>query len=69
VRHPMYGGVLLLVLAWALASSPVALAPGSAGVVFLGVKVRREEELLREEFADYDDYARDVPKRFVPYVV
>ena len=68
VRHPMYGGVLLLTLAWGLASSPAVFVPWSAGAAFLGVKVRREEELLRQQFPDYEHYEQDVPKRLIPFV-
>ena len=48
VRHPIYGGVLLLGLAWALVSSPVALLPWAAAGAFLDAKRRREEASLME---------------------
>ena len=35
VRHPIYGGVLLLALAWSLVSSPLALVPWAVAGVFL----------------------------------
>jgi protein-S-isoprenylcysteine O-methyltransferase Ste14 len=68
VRHPMYGGVLLLVLALALVSSPLALLPWALAGLFLETKRRREEAWLIEQHLDYDDYRRRVPRRFVPYV-
>ncbi|HZH91633.1 MAG TPA: isoprenylcysteine carboxylmethyltransferase family protein [Pyrinomonadaceae bacterium] len=64
VRHPIYTGMLGLLLATGLAASrPVGLLAGL--IVFWAgtlVRVRSEERLLRAAFgADYDDYARRVP--------
>ena len=50
VRHPVYGGVLLLGLGWALWSSPIALvALGCLATLFEG-KRRREETWLVEAY-------------------
>ena len=68
VRHPMYGGVLLLTLAWSLASSPLALAPWTAAAVFLDAKRRREEAWLVEAHPDYQEYRESVRHSFVPFV-
>jgi protein-S-isoprenylcysteine O-methyltransferase Ste14 len=68
VRHPMYGGVLLLALAWSLASSPLALAPWTAAAVFLDAKRRREEAWLVEAHPDYEEYQASVRNSFVPFV-
>jgi len=68
VRHPMYGGVSLLLLAWALVSSPAACPVWVAATVFFDAKRRREEEWLLAQHADYDAYRRDVTKRFIPFV-
>ena len=68
VRHPMYGGVLLLALAWSLVSSPAALAPWTAAVVFLDAKRRREEAWLVEAHPEYEEYRASVPSSFVPLV-
>lgn len=68
VRHPIYGGLLLATLGWALATSPVALVPAVVlGLVFLG-KSSREEAWLAERYDGYVDYRARVPKRFVPFV-
>lgn len=67
-RHPMYGGALLLVLAFALASSPVALAPTAAAAAFLDAKRRVEEAWLLERHPEYESYRRRVRWRFLPYV-
>jgi protein-S-isoprenylcysteine O-methyltransferase Ste14 len=68
VRHPMYGGVLLLALAWSLASSPVALAPTAVASVFLDAKRRLEESWLSEEQPEYEAYRQEVPHSLVPFV-
>jgi protein-S-isoprenylcysteine O-methyltransferase Ste14 len=64
----MYGGALLIVLGWALLSSPVVLLPLGLAAVFLDAKRRREEAWLVEENPDYLDYRRDVPRQFIPWV-
>jgi len=68
VRHPMYGGVLLMALAWALAASPWALIPWVLACVFLDLKRRREEAWLCEHAAGYGDYLSEVRRQFIPYV-
>jgi protein-S-isoprenylcysteine O-methyltransferase Ste14 len=68
VRHPMYGGVLLIALGWALVSSPLALAPWTAAAVFLDAKRRREEAWLIEAHPDYEEYQASVRHSFVPFV-
>jgi len=68
VRHPMYGGVLLLALAWSLASSPLALAPWTVAAVFLDAKRRREEAWLVEACPEYEEYRASVRDSFVPFV-
>jgi protein-S-isoprenylcysteine O-methyltransferase Ste14 len=67
-RHPMYGGALLGLLAWALVSSPLALAPLAAAGGFLEAKSRREEAWLVEQHPGYAAYRQRVRRRFVPYV-
>lgn len=68
VRHPMYGGVLLLTLAWSLASSPLALAPWVTAVVFLDAKRRREEAWLAEKHPEYAEYSANVRHSLLPFV-
>jgi protein-S-isoprenylcysteine O-methyltransferase Ste14 len=68
VRHPLYVSVMAFSLAWALLwASHAALAAAVASAIFLDLKARHEERLLREKFPDYDAYARRV-KRFLPGV-
>jgi len=68
VRHPMYGGVLLLALGWSLASSPLALAPWTVAAVFLDAKRRREEAWLVEAHPEYEEYRASVRHSFAPFV-
>ena len=68
VRHPIYGGVILMAFGWSLLSSPWALLPAAALATLLGMKARLEERWLSERYSDYPEYARRVPHRFVPHV-
>lgn len=70
VRHPIYGGiVLLLVGAALLRSSLVALIVGIVGAAFFWMKARFEEERLVERYAGYAAYRAHVRKRLIPWVV
>ena len=69
VRHPIYGGVVLGLLAVSLLTRPLALVPSLCGIVFLTLKARHEERLLREAVPGYDAYCRRVRRRFIPFVL
>ena len=64
-RHPIYGGVLLVAFGWALARSPVALAPAAALWPLLQLKSLREEAWLEELHPGYRSYRERVPRRFL----
>ena len=68
VRHPMYGGVLLLAFAWSLVSSPLALVPWIVAVGFVDAKGRREETWLLELHPGYEEYRTRVRRRFFPFI-
>ena len=70
VRHPMYGGVILMAGAIAVFDlNPAALALTAVLVaVFLG-KSRYEETLLAEAFLGYADYRTRVARRFIPWIL
>lgn len=68
VRHPIYGGSMLVALGWSLMSSPLALLPTGLLAVLFELKSRHEESMLRARFPDYDAYRRRVRWRFVPGV-
>jgi len=67
-RHPMYGGGVLLGLAWSLATSYLGLVPTALLCVLVETKSRREELWLVEHHPGYEDYRRRVRRRFIPYV-
>ena len=68
VRHPIYTGMLGMIMAAGLAWSHwigflIALTLFSIGTA---IRVRSEEKLLREQFGSaYEEYAREVPA-FIP---
>lgn len=65
-RHPIYTGVMALVLgAGARSGNPWALGAAVALVGWFMAKARWEEDRLRARYPDYDDYAARTP-RFVP---
>jgi protein-S-isoprenylcysteine O-methyltransferase Ste14 len=66
VRHPIYGGVILVAFAWSFLMSPWALIPTAALPILFTLKARVEEDWLTERFPEYPDYARRVRYRFVP---
>ena len=68
VRHPIYGGLILITLGWSLASSPLALAGTVALTFVLEGKSRLEESMLAQRFPEYDAYMQRVRWRFVPLV-
>jgi protein-S-isoprenylcysteine O-methyltransferase Ste14 len=68
VRHPMYGGGVLLGLGWALyVYGWLTLAYVIALFVFLDVKSRREEKWLAERFPKYSAYQQRV-RKLIPFV-
>jgi len=66
VRHPIYGGIVLLAFGWSCLTSPLALVPAAVLAVFLDRKARREETWLVERYPDYPTYRDRVHWRFVP---
>ncbi len=66
VRHPIYTGVLLIVVGLTLRSgSVVTLAVAVVTVVFFDRKARWEEAQLSDRYDGYTEYAARTP-RFVP---
>ena len=69
VRHPMYGGTLLLIAGvplllgswWGLAFAPVI-------VLLLAVRAVKEERTLMAELPGYTDYAARVRYRLIPMI-
>jgi 2-amino-4-hydroxy-6-hydroxymethyldihydropteridine diphosphokinase len=70
VRHPMYGGILLVVLGSSvLGASIAALGAGIVLGMLFFFKARHEERLLRVAYPDYPAYAGMVTKRLIPGVI
>ncbi|MBQ4464514.1 MAG: isoprenylcysteine carboxylmethyltransferase family protein, partial [Oscillospiraceae bacterium] len=69
VRHPMYAATLLMFL-----SMPLVLGSVISLIVFLvypaviAVRIRNEEQVLREGLAGYADYQKRVKYRLVPFI-
>jgi protein-S-isoprenylcysteine O-methyltransferase Ste14 len=64
VRHPIYTGMLGMLMATGLAVSHWAAILAALVIFFAGtiIRVRSEEKLLREAFGEqFDNYARRVP--------
>ena len=67
VRHPIYTGVLAVVVGITLRSaSLVHVALAVLTVLFFDRKAAWEEQRLRETYPDYDAYAAQTPK-FIPF--
>jgi 2-amino-4-hydroxy-6-hydroxymethyldihydropteridine diphosphokinase len=70
VRHPMYGGVVLLFLGVSFALRSGTAAVLSAGLLgFFFLKSSYEERGLRVAYPLYSGYRRRVKKRFLPFLV
>ena len=66
VRHPIYTGVLMIVVGLTIRSgSYITLAVAVATIVFFDRKAAWEEARLRERYDGYAGYAERTP-RFVP---
>jgi protein-S-isoprenylcysteine O-methyltransferase Ste14 len=69
VRHPMYSGALLLILAMPIAlGSWWALLVPAVSTPLLIVRILDEERALGAELAGYKDYLVAVPYRLIPRV-
>jgi len=68
VRHPIYSGVLVSTLGYAVATgSPARIALAGALAYFFTRKIQVEEDFLEEKFGDdYADYRQNVPFKLFP---
>ncbi len=68
VRHPIYSGVILLVLAIAVFQLSLShLAAAIVFLVFFDAKARQEEAWLIEKYTDYEAYRQQV-KKLIPWI-
>jgi protein-S-isoprenylcysteine O-methyltransferase Ste14 len=66
IRHPMYLGILILFLCLGPAlNSWYTLIPSLAIDILFIVRTAKEDKMLREELAGYEDYARRVRYRLI----
>jgi protein-S-isoprenylcysteine O-methyltransferase Ste14 len=66
VRHPLYAGLLALVLGRTVSSgSWTKAALGAALFALILGKARWEEQMLRQRYPEYAEYAARTP-RFIP---
>lgn len=69
-RHPIYGGLILLLAGTALALDSVAGLMATLPLVpFFLFKAAYEERHLRLQYAGYLDYRRRVGRRLIPYLI
>ncbi len=69
VRHPMYGGGILVALGWsALFATVVGFALTLVLALFAELKSRREEAWLEERYAGYAAYRAATPRRLLPFL-
>jgi protein-S-isoprenylcysteine O-methyltransferase Ste14 len=66
VRHPIYGGLILMALGASLAESPLGLIPAALLTMVVDLKARLEEAWLVERQPGYTAYRERTPRRFVP---
>jgi 2-amino-4-hydroxy-6-hydroxymethyldihydropteridine diphosphokinase len=70
VRHPIYGGISLMLFGLSLAFSSTLGAVLSVGLFgFFWAKSSYEERLLRIAYQEYSDYRRRVDKRMIPFLI
>jgi protein-S-isoprenylcysteine O-methyltransferase Ste14 len=68
VRHPIYGGLVILALGWGLVTASVAAIIGAAVLlVFFRLKSGLEEVWLSQRYPDYAAY-RTRTRRMLPFL-
>lgn len=68
VRHPIYCGVILTAIGWALfIQGWLTLGYAAVLILFFDIKSRREEIWLVQRFPDYAEYRKRV-RKLIPFV-
>jgi protein-S-isoprenylcysteine O-methyltransferase Ste14 len=69
VRHPMYlGAILMFIGTPMLLGSLYGVLVGCALTVLLMARIRGEEAMLNRDLAGYQEYARHVRYRLIPFI-
>jgi protein-S-isoprenylcysteine O-methyltransferase Ste14 len=69
VRHPLYAGVLLMILTTPIAlGSWWGLIPAAVAVLGLLIRIRSEEEMLVKGMDGYEDYRSRVRYKLIPKI-
>ncbi len=69
VRHPHYLAVSLLMISLPFGlGTLLALIPATASVILLMIRIKLEEELLKQELNGYSEYVEKVRYRLVPKI-
>ncbi len=69
IRHPMYTGMLLMILFAPLAlGSYCAVIPTLLFIPWTVIRIKNEEELLLENLPGYQDYCAKISYRLIPWV-
>ena len=68
VRHPLYSGLILAALSWAIWQQSLFHLVGAAILLaFLNAKASREEAWLSQKYPDYPNYQNRV-KKLIPWL-
>lgn len=69
VRHPMYGGGILILAGWSIFwSTWLGLFFSLLTIALFNAKASREETLMMEKYPAYKDYKSRVTKKLIPYL-
>jgi len=69
VRHPMYAGAVLLMVGMPLwLESYAAAALTAVPIAMVVVRILIEERFLKRELKGYEDYAKRVRRRLIPFI-
>ncbi len=68
VRHPIYSGAILMALGWAgWVHGWLTIGYAIVLFVFFDIKVRREEQWLKDKFSGYVAYQKRV-RKLIPFI-
>ncbi len=69
VRHPMYSGAVLIIVATPLVlGSLLGLIPAALLILIIVLRIYDEEKMLRMELSGYGEYCEKIKCRLIPYI-